>query len=166
MPHEHARTTFGGRIVMLGFGSIGQAVLPLLLRHLELPAAHIEILKPSEHGLEAARAHGVRHAALRLTQENLRASLAPRLQAGDLLLNLSVEVESRALIALCQERDALYLDTCTEPWPGAYTQRAAPAVQRTNYRLREEVLALRRPGTPTALITLGANPGPGPAAPA
>jgi homospermidine synthase len=147
---------------MLGFGSIGQAVLPLLLRHLEMPAHRIEILKPSDRGLEAARDFGVRHAALKLTRDNLQRELGPRLQAGDFLLNVSVDVSSRALIELCRERGALYLDTCTEPWPGVYTDRSTPPAQRTNYRLREEMLALRRDagtGDPTALITLGANPG-------
>ena len=30
---------FDGRLVMLGFGSIGQGVLPLILRHIDMPAA-------------------------------------------------------------------------------------------------------------------------------
>ena len=29
---------FRGRLVMLGFGSIGQGVLPLILRHIDMPA--------------------------------------------------------------------------------------------------------------------------------
>ena len=29
---------FDGRLVMLGFGSIGQGVLPLILRHIDMPA--------------------------------------------------------------------------------------------------------------------------------
>jgi homospermidine synthase len=28
---------FNGRLVMLGFGSIGQGVLPLILRHIDIP---------------------------------------------------------------------------------------------------------------------------------
>jgi homospermidine synthase len=88
--------------------------------------------------------------------------LESRLQPGDFLLNVSVDVSSKALIELCLERQRLYLDTSTEPWPGIYTDRSAPPAQRTNYQLREEVLALRRSGNPkqpTVLMTLGANPG-------
>ena len=29
-------TRFSGRLVMLGFGSIGQGVLPLILRHIDI----------------------------------------------------------------------------------------------------------------------------------
>jgi homospermidine synthase len=66
-----------------------------------------------------------------------------------------------ALIALCQARGALYLDTCIEPWAGDYIDPGLSPAQRTNYALREAALALRRPGRdgPTAVLTHGANPG-------
>lgn len=57
-----------------------------------------------------------------LTRDNYRQVLEPRLVAGDFLLNLSVDVSSLALIELCRERGALYLDTCTEPWAGGYVE--------------------------------------------
>jgi homospermidine synthase len=87
--------------------------------------------------------------------------LEPLVGAGDFLLNVSVEVASVALIELCQEKDALYLDTCIEPWPGGYTDPNLSPSERSNYALRESALALRersRSG-PTAVITHGANPG-------
>lgn len=151
--------SFKGRVVMLGFGSIGQAVLPLLLRHVDISSSQIEILKPSAEGLDAAREYGVAHTQAKLTRDNYRQLLEPRLGAGDFLLNLSVDVSSLALMALCHERQSLYLDSSIEPWPGGFADREVPAHQRTNYRLREEVLALRKPGLPTTLVTLGANPG-------
>jgi homospermidine synthase len=152
---------FDGRLVMVGFGSIGRAVWPLLLRHLGLRPDQVTIVKPTPRGLDAALAAGARHCAASLDAGNLHSVLAPLLQAGDFLLNLSVDVSSVALMALCRERGALYLDASTEPWPGGYTDRSRPPAARTNYALREQALALNRPGAPgpTALITLGANPG-------
>jgi homospermidine synthase len=87
--------------------------------------------------------------------------LDPLISAGDFLLNVSVEVASVALIELCQEKAALYLDTCIEPWPGGYTDPNLSPSERTNYALREQALALRQrfPSGPTAVITHGANPG-------
>ena len=89
--------------------------------------------------------------------------LNPLLGRGDFLLNVSVEVSSIALIKLCWEKGAMYLDTCIEPWPGGYTDPTVPAGRRTNYALREEALALRAGNAraPTAVLTHGANPGPG-----
>jgi len=80
---------------------------------------------------------------------------------GDFLLNLSVDVSSVALVQLCRERGALYLDTCVEPWAGGYTDPLLSVSERSNYALRESALALIRPAAndPTAVMTHGANPG-------
>jgi len=59
--------------------------------------------------------------------------LDPIVGRGDFLLNLSVDVSSIALIQLCWEKGALYLDTCIEPWPGGYTDPTVPPARRTNY---------------------------------
>src|SRR6185369_8713850 len=151
---------FRGRIVMVGFGSTGQGTLPLLLRHV-VDRDRVLVIAPDRADIDAARAEGVSTREIALTQENHRTLLGPELRAGDFVVNLSVGVSSRDLIALCQERGALYLDTSVEPWHGAYTDVSLAPATRTNYALREEALALRRPGArqPTALLTHGANPG-------
>jgi homospermidine synthase len=153
--------SFSGRLVMVGCGSIGQGVLPLLLRHIDLAPSQITIVNSDERGRAVAEAMGVTYTVSPLTRENFREVLSPFLGAGDFLLNLSVDVSSVALIALCRELGALYLDTCVEPWVGGYTDMTLSASQRSNYGLRESALALRQNGNagPTALITHGANPG-------
>ncbi|MCF8159873.1 MAG: saccharopine dehydrogenase NADP-binding domain-containing protein [Polaromonas sp.] len=150
-----------GKLLMVGFGCIGQAVLPLLLRHLELRLAQITIVTASAEGEGMARQLGVDFELLALTEGNYRAVLAPRLNAGDFLLNLSVDVSSLALLELCWQRGALYLDASIEPWAGGYTDPARSISQRSNYALREAVLAFARDKRqgPTALVTQGANPG-------
>lgn len=156
---KHAR--FHGRLVIVGFGSIGQAVLPLLLRHLEIQPEQISIITADANGAEIARELRVAMKVQPLTGENHVAVLEPCLAEGDFLLNLSVDVSSRALVAFCRRRGVLYLDTCTEPWAGAYVDASRSASERSNYALREEMLAFRRERNagPTALLTLGANPG-------
>lgn len=156
---KHA--VFGGRLVMLGFGSIGQGVLPLILRHIDMDASRIHVISADPRGGDIAAAHGVRFTVLPLTRQNYREVLGAELGRGDFLLNLSVDVSSVALVELCRELGALYLDTCVEPWAGGYTDPALSASDRSNYALRESALALARPGMgdPTAVMTHGANPG-------
>jgi len=147
---------------MIGFGSIGQGVLPLILRHIGgLAPSDITILTADDAGRDVAAQYGVRLLIEPLTRDNFRTVLDPLLGPGDFLLNLSVDVSSVALIGYAGERGALYLDTCIEPWPGGYTDPSLSPSQRSNYALRESALALRaqRPGGPTAVITHGANPG-------
>ena len=160
--NEHKiHVEFPGRIVLVGFGSIGQGVLPLLLRHIGVPAERITIVTAEEKGNAEAEQYGVRFIHEPLTRENHRRVLGPLLGRGDFLVNVSVNVSSLALVKLCWEKGAMYLDTCIEPWPGGYTDPTVPAGRRTNYALREEALALRAGNerAPTAVLTHGANPG-------
>lgn len=150
---------FGGRLVMLGFGSIGQGVLPLILRHIDMPRDQITIVSGDARGQDVAAAFGVAFAIQPLTRGNYADILAPLLRPGDFLLNLSVDVSSVALIAFCQAHGALYLDTCIEPWAGGYTDPSLTPSQRSNYALRESALALAGGEGPTAVLTHGANPG-------
>jgi homospermidine synthase len=150
-----------GKLVLIGFGSIGQGVLPLLLRHLGVARSAVMIITADERGAEVAARYGVKFTVNPLTRGNYRAVLEPVLQPGDFLLNVSVDVSSTALIELCQKRGALYLDTCIEPWAGGYTDTRMSPSRRSNYALRESALAINQKnrGGPTAVLTHGANPG-------
>ena len=153
---------FPGRIVILGFGSIGQGSLPLILRHIDCDPRKITIVTAEERGHPEAEALGIKFVLKPLTKENYIEVLDPMLDAGDFLCNVSVEVSSLALMELCHRKGALYLDTCIEPWPGGYTDAALSPSQRSNYALRETALEFRRKTGgkgPTAIVTHGANPG-------
>lgn len=157
---KHA--TFAGRLVFVGFGSIGQGVLPLILRHFDIEPAQISIITADERGHDVADHYGIRFLNHPLTRENFRDLLTPMLNQGDFLLNVSVDVSSLALVELCWERGALYLDTCIEPWAGGYTDPSLSPSLRSNYALREQALRLRDSapaGLSTAVLTHGANPG-------
>jgi homospermidine synthase len=153
---------FSGRMVMIGFGSIGQGVLPLIFRHIDIKPEQITIISADDRGgLKETKRFGVTFIRKRLTRENLRQTLDKRVGKGDFLVNLSVEVASTALVEFCQDKGALYLDTCIEPWPGGYTDPSLSVSLRSNYALRETMLKLkpRYSGGPTAVIAHGANPG-------
>jgi homospermidine synthase len=161
MPDHTVHFTFPGRLVFVGFGSIGQGVLPLVLRHIGIRPERITIVTADDAGRQEAADYGIKFIKEPLTQDNYRKVLEPLLGRGDFLLNLSVDVSSVALIQLAYEKGALYLDTCIEPWPGGYIDPNLSPSRRTNYALRETALALREThkNGPTAVLTHGANPG-------
>jgi homospermidine synthase len=161
MSSHKVHIEFPGRILLVGFGSIGQGILPLILRHIGVAPERVTIVTADDGGRAIAAEFGIKLIRETLTRESFRRILNPLLGRGDFLLNVSVDVSSIALIKLCWEKGAMYLDTCIEPWPGGYTDPTVAPARRTNYALREEALALR-PGnarSPTAVLTHGANPG-------
>jgi homospermidine synthase len=158
------RKPFGGRILMIGFGSVGRCTLPLLLRHFDMPAERIAIVDGSDQSELFAPyvGTGVRYRAEPIFPHNLHAVLSEHAGRGDVVLNLSVEVDSLSVIGWCHDHGALYLDTCIEPWANYYGNPAIPAHERSNYYLRYRAKEAARAwpeGSPSALLTHGANPG-------
>ncbi|MDF2114658.1 saccharopine dehydrogenase NADP-binding domain-containing protein [Roseiarcaceae bacterium H3SJ34-1] len=157
---KHAR--WDGPIVIIGFGSIGSGVLPLLARHLDCDLSKTTIISPDDRHRAIADEFGVRLEQVALTPANCREILWP-LIGGEkaFVVNVSVDVSSLAAVELCREAEALYIDTVSEPWAGFYTDPGLDVSARSNYALREAMLSFRRrhPGGPTAIMTCGANPG-------
>ena len=112
---------FNGKILIIGFGSIGQGALPLLLRHFSVSAERITIVTADKRGEKVAKEYGVNFIINPITRDNYKEIISAHLGKGDFLLNLSVGVSSAALIEYCQRNGILYLDTVIEPWPGFYT---------------------------------------------
>jgi homospermidine synthase len=162
VPVVPPRLDFGGRIVMVGCGSIGQAILPLLRRHVALGPDALTVLAADEVGRGIAQEHGAQFIYAYLKPRSFRRILARHLRRGDLLLNLSVDVSSLDLMSHAAERGALYVDTSIEPWPGVFDNPMLDLRQRSNYTTRLRALQLAADlgrDSPTAVVDHGANPG-------
>ncbi|MSP84122.1 MAG: homospermidine synthase [Alphaproteobacteria bacterium] len=159
-----AKTTFPGRIVMLGYGSIGQCSLPMLLDLFDLPPERYLVMARDERLDRFApfAARGLPFERRSLDRDNLAETLAATTRPGDLLLNLSVGVDSISLADWCQGHGVAYVDTAIEPWEDVGWDFNLPANERTEYAFhtRARRTAERwRPDGPTVVYTHGANPG-------
>ena len=164
MSHWPTLATWSGPIVMLGFGSIGRGSLPLILRHIKCDRSKITIIDPSDESCGIADKEGITFVKQAITKENYKDLLTPYLLAGPgqaFIVNLTVDVDSLDIMRLAKKTSALYIDTVIEPWPGFYYNKHKDNASRTNYALRESMLALKRKlgKGPTAVSCCGANPG-------
>jgi homospermidine synthase len=153
-----------GPIVMIGFGSIGKGVLPLIERHFHYDKSRFVVIDPEDRDRKLLDERDIRFVHQAVTRENYRELLAPLLTAGDgqgFCVNVSVDTSSLDIMELCRELGVLYIDTVVEPWAGFYFDSKLGPEARSNYALRETVLAARRrnPGGTTAVSCCGANPG-------
>jgi homospermidine synthase len=153
--------SFQGNILIIGFGSIAQATLPVLFELIKLQPTQVTIISRSPDKTGIAKKWKVNFVTKPLREDGYEEILHSSLKKGDFLLNLSVEVSSLALLQYCWRHQILYLDTCIEPWQGRYSNASLTLSQRSNYALREEVLAFRldKQASTTAIVTQGANPG-------
>ena len=164
MPTAPVYGRIEGAIVMIGFGSIGRGTLPLIERHFEFDKEHFVVIGPDDSDRALLDERGIKFVQLAITRDNYREVLGAYLKAGKgqgFCVNLSVDTSSLDLMRFCREIGALYIDTVVEPWPGFYYDKSRGNDARTNYALRETVLAERRanPGGTTAVSCCGANPG-------
>jgi homospermidine synthase len=159
------RIPLRGRLLLLGCGSVSRCLQPLLLRHLDMDLTRLTVLDFDDRAvpdadLMAAGATLLRH---RITRGNLDATLRGLLGPGDLLVNLTWDIDTGDLIQWCQDHGVLYVDTSVELWDNTFADHAATdPTDRTLYvrhmDLRRRAATWGRHG-PTAVVEHGANPG-------
>src|SRR5215468_7175520 len=97
------KTPFNGRLLMLGCGSVGQCTLPLVRRHVDMPASRITVMdfediRPKiQESLDA----GVVFNRARLTSDNYAATLGALVGPGDVIVDLSWNVETFDMLEWC-----------------------------------------------------------------
>ncbi len=153
-----------GPIVLVGFGSIGRGVLPLIERHFKYDKSRFVVIDPRDEDKALLDERGIPFIQEHVTRENYRDLLTPYLTKGDgqgFCINLSVDTGSLDMMKMCRELGVLYIDTVVEPWLGFYFDMSASNAERTNYALRESVRREKaaNPGGTTAVSCCGANPG-------
>src|SRR6266508_1981149 len=163
-PSAQIHAKISGPIVMIGFGSIGKGTLPLIERHFAYDKARFVVIDPDDKDRAILDQRGIRFIHQAVTRENYRHLLTPLLTQGGgqgFCVNLSVDTSSHDIMELCREIGALYIDTVVEPWAGFYFDKKIVPEKRSNYALRETLLAAKHksPGGTTAVSTCGANPG-------
>lgn len=149
------------KFIVIGYGAVAFALLPILIDELGANLSSLTVIDPHINNENSKiAAFPATFICAQLTPTNYKQILIG-LDDDTFLINLSVNVSSIHLVAYCQERGAKYIDTCIEPWAGHYTNSNIDLKHRTNYHLRESMLALKRElnGGPTAVIAHGANPG-------
>ena len=161
-----SRTPFSGRLLMLGCGSVGQCTLPLIRRHIDMPADRITVIDFTDvrSKIQDSLQAGVVFKQTRLTSDNYPALLGELVGPGDIIVDLSWNVETATILAWCGEHDVRFINTSLEEWDPYGDIRNKSPYQRSLYSRQMQVRQLKarlnasRPG-PTAILDHGANPG-------
>ena len=161
------RISFGGRILLIGYGGVSQCTLPLLLRHIDMPRDRITVMDmvdcSASPALAAAIAEGVRFVQERITQEGFAEQLSAHVGPGDMIIDLAWNIGCTDILEWCHRNDVLYVNTSVELWnPYAGMKRK----RHTDRTLYVRHMAIRQmvqrwgsnPGA-TAILEHGANPG-------
>ena len=150
---------------MAGFGSIGQCVLPMLLDVLAIEPARVHVLDGDDHGREMRpwRERGVGYTVRRIERHDIEEAMRGLAARGDVLVNVTVGIDSVDLADWCQGAGVAYVDSSIEPWDDVSWDPAQPVRERTEYAYHQTArryAATRwRETGPSAVFCHGANPG-------
>jgi homospermidine synthase len=153
-----------GRIVILGYGSVGQAILELILQRYEIDPRNITVLDAIAHPIFKARHEnsGIRYIVQRIDKTNMERILVQLLSPGDFLVNVSLNIDGIAIVRFCLENGIQYIDTSIERWPDEPDELIPDLSQRTLYSTHQEIRQACKDFVgrgPTCVVTHGANPG-------
>lgn len=158
------KINFGGRVLVLGCGSVSQCLQPLLLEHLRMDFSKLTILdfEDNRHAAKPMLEAGATYVQRRVTPGNLSSLLGKYVGRGDLLIDLAWNIDCGTIIQWCHDNGVLYVNTSVEEWdPYLDAEEQSPS-DRTLYarhrELRDQVASWRK-GGPTIIIEHGANPG-------
>jgi homospermidine synthase len=160
-----SRIDLPGRVLVIGFGSVAQCTLPMLLERLPIPADHFTVIDKSEPSERAAKPlldRGVRFERVEVTEAGYAEVLSARLGRGDLLIDLAWNIDTTSLLEWCRDAGVLFVNASYEVWD-PYDDPTTRPTARTLYvrhmRLRQMLARWGDNSGPTAVLDHGANPG-------
>jgi homospermidine synthase len=155
---------FNQRILFVGYGAVAECTLPILFKHLKVPARNVTIMDFEDRTAKLARwtAKGVRFVRDRVTRENMGRLLAKHASRGDLIIDLAWNIDACEILQWCHDHGVKYINTSTELWDPYAAGPSQHPTEKTLYwrhmNLRRMISRWSEPG-PTAVIEHGANPG-------
>lgn len=160
------RTSFGGRILIVGYGGVSQCTLPMLLRHVDMPRDRITVMDFVDYRnsslLQPALKEGVRFVCEKIERATMGQQFAKYVGKGDLLIDLAWNIEATDILSWCHDNGVMYINTSVELWDPYEDWEHKTATDRTLYvrhmAIRNLMRTWKEPGA-TAVLEHGANPG-------
>jgi homospermidine synthase len=157
-------TEFKNKILFVGYGAVAECTLPIIFKHIKVPAANITVMDFENRSEKLAKwtAKGVKFVRDRVTKDNLGKLLGKHVGPGDLLIDLAWNIDAIEILQWCHDHGVMYINTSTELWdPYAGGKKQHPTEKTLYWRhmnLRRHLATWKEKG-PSAVIEHGANPG-------
>ncbi len=151
------------KIVFIGFGAVARSTLPILIKHVHVPLKQITIIDAKRKDEELARwiEKGVTFRQVTITRDNLETVLSGLVSEGDLIIDLSLNIDCAAILTWCHAHQILYINASVEVWDPYSDQDQEFPYEKTLHFRHSRLVELTRSwkDAPTCIVDHGANPG-------
>jgi homospermidine synthase len=158
------KINFGGRVLVLGCGSVSQCLQPLLLENLRMDFSKLTIMdfEDNRHAVKAMLEAGASYVQRKVTRQNMATLLGKYVGNGDLLIDVAWNIDCGDIIQWCHDNGVMYVNTSVEEWDPYLDAESQPPTERTLYHrhrlVRDQISRWKRNG-PSIVVEHGANPG-------
>lgn len=145
---------FDKKILIIGGGAVCQCTVPLILKNIKIPAKNIAVIDAvdTRHLLQNVLKQGVVFQQQEINKDNYPSVLAAHLRGGDVCIDLANEVDTVDILTWCLTNQVMYLNTNLNLWKNHISINMSFAKVKSMMNEWKE-------GSPTAVISHGANPG-------
>ena len=132
----------------------------MLIKYLHVPPSLIKILDREDKtsALNSLIKQGLEFIQVHITQDNLSHWICSHSRAGDIIIDLTVNVDTISFLEICQNQGIHYINAALEQWQDPLT-KGSLADQTLYTRHRDLQRAGFNPQGPTSILDCGANPG-------
>lgn len=154
---------FNKKILIIGYGSVAQCTLPLLLETLDAPRENITIIEFEDKSKELQKFidTGIKFVQERITRKNLDKILSLHVGDGGLIIDLAWNIGCNDILKWCHDHNVLYINTSVELWDPTEGMETKSPFEKSLYWRQMQLKDLTRDwkNSTTAIVDHGANPG-------
>jgi len=152
---------FGNNILIIGYGSVSQCTLPIILDHIDVALDKITVLdfEDKASALKPFTDKGIKFVQKKITPDNIDSVLQKYAGDNGLIIDVAWNIGARDILRWCHEHNTLYINTSVELWDAtAPTEIFDKTLYWRQMQLRELIKNWPTDST-TAVVDHGANPG-------
>ena len=155
---------FNNKIILIGCGAIGRALVPLLFKLIKLDPTKFTIFDMDVNsftGLEKFNTLGIKMLPIELTQTNIVDELITKLKIGqdDIIIDASYEINTNFMHKFCSEYGISYINSSVEVWKNQDDLKPAEYTFYSRIKSIEDSDKDIKIKKNNFLISMGCNPG-------
>jgi homospermidine synthase len=154
---------FRNKVLIIGYGSVSQCTLPILLKHIQIPLGNITIIDFEDKSgqLKPWTSKGIKYFQEKITPENMGEVLSKYLSKGSLLIDLAWNIDCCEIVQWCHNHEVFYVNTSVEVWDSFGERFTATPYEKSLYHRQMKLRELTKgwKDATTFVVDHGANPG-------
>lgn len=160
----HHLINFDGKILLIGIGSVGRALLPLLFKLIKFKPEQLTVIDKDNHSdrIMFYIHKGIIFKHLKMTKDNY-VNILSKYNSGDFIIDCAWNINTIDLLKVCVDRGLMYINSSIEEWdpydPSIHVKTQDYTLYDRQMELRKWINSLDSNNIPTMILEHGANPG-------